>query len=157
MSREITAIGSQLKPKRLSSLELMRIVLMLLIVAHHSVVNSGVMELWDPSTLHGKAVFLTLWGMWGKVCINAFVMITGYFMCKSRLTWMKFVKLIFSVYFWTAGLCAALMAAGFMGGGRGLPHPSLPVHQHRCQLRCIFPGRVPHDPVPERFALGAGS
>lgn len=49
--------------RRDGNLELMRIVLMLLIVAHHSVVNSGVMGLWDPSTLHGKAVFLTLWGM----------------------------------------------------------------------------------------------
>lgn len=34
---------------RNSNLELMRIVLMLSIVAHHAVVNSGVMDLWNLS------------------------------------------------------------------------------------------------------------
>ena len=117
MNKEIATANSCSGSKRLSNLELMRIVLMLFIIAHHSVVNSGVMWLWDPSTLHGKAMFLTIWGMWGKVCINAFVMITGYFMCTSRLTWVKFARLLFTVCFWNAALGLVFVGLGLMGGG----------------------------------------
>ena len=89
-----------MKKARNSNIELMRIVLMLLIIAHHYVVNSTVMTLWTPEELTSKAVFLTLWGMWGKPAINAFVMVTGWFMCRSRLTWQKFARLLLQLYFW---------------------------------------------------------
>ncbi len=85
---------------RESNLELMRIVLMLLIVAHHMVVNSGVNLLWTSATLTPSGAFLTLWGMWGKVAINAFVMVTGWFMCRSKLTWRRYAKLLLQIYFW---------------------------------------------------------
>lgn len=103
------------RKERDSNLELMRIVLMLLIIAHHYVVNSGVMDLWDMQTLTPNAVFLELWGMWGKVCINAFVMITGYFMCTSRLTWVKVAKLFGMIYFYKVVLGAVFLATGWMG------------------------------------------
>ena len=73
--------------QRSSNLELLRIVLMLTIVAHHFVVNSGIMEEYGDITVN--MIFLQLYSMWGKIAINAFVMITGYFMCTSRLTWKR--------------------------------------------------------------------
>lgn len=98
-----------------SNLELMRIVLMLAIVAHHSVVNSGVMELWDLPGISLGGGFLTLWGMWGKAAINAFVMVTGWFMCASRLTARKVFRLVAQIYFWKVVLDVAFVATGRMG------------------------------------------
>lgn len=93
----------------------MRIVLMLLIIAHHYVVNSGVLDCVAKTGFTPNAVFLELWGMWGKTCINAFVMITGYFMCRSQLTWIKVAKLFGEIYFWKLLLSIPLIATGYMG------------------------------------------
>ena len=62
---------------RNSNLELYRIIVMLSIVAHHYVVNSGLTALMDADPLNPKSLFLYLVGMWGKTGINCFVLITG--------------------------------------------------------------------------------
>lgn len=103
------------KPGRRSGLELMRILLMLLIIAHHYVVNSGVVAFFPQDGATASSAFLVFFGMWGKVAINSFVMITGYFMCASRLTWVKVAKLLGVVYFWKVVLGAAFVATGLMG------------------------------------------
>lgn len=84
-------------------MELYRIVCMLMIVAHHFVVNSGLTSLGgciatNPTNI--KTVYLWILGMWGKTGINCFLMITGYFMCKSNITVKKFLKLVLEVYFY---------------------------------------------------------
>lgn len=89
--------------ERESNLELYRIIVMLLIVAHHYVVNSGLTSATGPIALQPwstKSVFLMLFGAWGKTGINCFVLITGYFMCESRITLKKFIKLLFEVMFY---------------------------------------------------------
>jgi len=89
------------KPPRSSNLELYRILCMLLIVAHHFVVNSG---LTSPAGLlmsdktSANSIFLTLFGAWGKTGINCFLMITGYFMCTSKITFRKFLKMMGQIY-----------------------------------------------------------
>ncbi len=104
--------GGYFHKERDSNLELLRIIGMLAIVAHHSVVNSGITECYDFSNITGNMIFLQLWGMWGKTAINIFVLITGYFMCTSKLTWKrffkiwgeaKFYKVIFFIIFVIAG------------------------------------------------------
>ena len=72
--------------RRESSLELYRIILMFLIVAHHYVVNSGVWNVVNADPLSPKSLFLLEFAAWGKTGINCFMMITGYFMCKSNIT-----------------------------------------------------------------------
>lgn len=72
---------------------------MLLIVAHHYVVNSGVEPLMAENPLAAKSIFLYLLGMWGKTGINCFVLITGYFMCKKQIALRKFLKLLLEVSF----------------------------------------------------------
>ena len=86
--------------ERNSNLELYRIIVMLLIVAHHYVVNSGLPSIIDSYPYNADSVFYYLFGMWGKTGINCFVMITGWFMCKSRITLRKYLKLIFEVIFY---------------------------------------------------------
>lgn len=80
-----------------SNLEFYRIITMLLIVAHHYVVNSGVMDLMYKNPFSANAIFLFIFGMWGKIGINCFVLITGYFMCKRTITVRKFLKLLLEI------------------------------------------------------------
>ena len=86
--------------ERDSNLELYRILVMLLIIAHHYVVNSGITDVMYTYPMSKRTLFLFLLGAWGKSGINCFVLITGYFMCKSQITLRKFVKLIFELQFY---------------------------------------------------------
>lgn len=89
-----------LKKERNSNLELYRIITMLLIVAHHYVVNSGLLQIMQNSETTNNSIFLYIFGMWGKTGINCFMLITGYFMCKSNITIRKFLKLLLEVEFY---------------------------------------------------------
>ena len=72
---------------RSSNIELFRILSMITIVAHHYVVNSGLLDCIEKQApLEFKDYFLILFGMGGKTGINCFVLITGYFMCTSYIT-----------------------------------------------------------------------
>lgn len=74
---------------------------MLLIVAHHYVVNSGLIQHLRDEPMNIASSAMILFGAWGKTGINCFVLITGYFMCKSRFTWEKFLKLYIQIAFYT--------------------------------------------------------
>ena len=85
------------KKERNSNIELYRIIVMLLIVMHHYVVNSGLLDEMFKTPLAPESIFLYLFGMWGKTGIDCFVLITGYFMCKSSISLRKFVKLLLQI------------------------------------------------------------
>lgn len=94
---------TEVRTPRSSNLELYRIICMLMIVAHHYVVNSGLTSAGGPLVTCPDApnsIFLRLFGVWGKTGINCFLMITGYFMCTSQITLRKYLKLILQVYFY---------------------------------------------------------
>ena len=56
-----------------------------MIVAHHYVVNSGLMSCIDAqNVLHFQDYFLLLFGWGGKTGINCFVLITGYFIQRRN-------------------------------------------------------------------------
>lgn len=99
---------------RNSNLELYRIIVMLAIVAHHYVVNSGLMSLMDADPLNPKSLFLYFVGMWGKTGINCFVLITGYFMCKSEITLRKFLKLLLEIEFYIIVIHLIFVASGYI-------------------------------------------
>ena len=98
---------------RNSNLELYRVIVMLLIVAHHYVVNSGLLQVLIQNPLSGDSIFLYLFGMWGKTGINCFVLITGYFMCKSSITIRKFLKLILEVLFYNILIYLIFICSGY--------------------------------------------
>ena len=100
------------KKERNSNLELYRVIVMLLIVAHHYVVNSGLFQLMEFSPLSGNSLFLYLFGMWGKTGINCFVLITGYFMCKSDISISKFLKLLLEVFFYEVVIYSIFLSCG---------------------------------------------
>lgn len=104
------------KKQRSSNLELYRIICMLMIVAHHYVVNSGLTSAEGPlmsDFTSGNSIFLTLFGAWGKTGINCFLMITGYFMCTSKITIKKFLKLMGQIYLYKLLLFIFFLVAGY--------------------------------------------
>ena len=104
------------KQPRSSNLELYRIICMLMIVAHHYVVNSGLKSVGGPlmtDFTSANSFFLTLFGAWGKTGINCFIMITGYFMCTSKITLRKFVKLMGQIYLYRLLLFPIFYIAGY--------------------------------------------
>lgn len=111
--------GSQkFKAPRSSNLELYRIICMLMIVAHHFVVCSGLTSQGGPlssGTISLNSLYLRLFGMWGKVGINCFMMITGYFMCTSRITIRKYLKLLLQIYLYNIVFLIVFSALGYDG------------------------------------------
>ena len=100
--------------QRESGLELLRIITMLLIVAHHYVVNSGLLEQIQTNPLANHSIFLLIFGAFGKTGINCFVLITGYFMCKSSITLKKFLQLFIQIKFYRILFYLIFLISGYM-------------------------------------------
>ena len=104
------------KKERYSNIELLRIITMVLIIAHHYVVNSGLMEfdgLIYANVFNWRSVFLLIFGAWGKIGINLFVLMTGYFMCTSKITARKFIKLLAEVMFYRLVIYSIFWVIGY--------------------------------------------
>lgn len=100
------------KRERNSNLELYRIIAMLLIMAHHYVVNSGLQNILQEAPLTLSSSVMVLLGAWGKAGINCFLFITGFFMCKSSFSWEKLLKLYFQVAFYSVSIYLIFCLAG---------------------------------------------
>lgn len=104
------------KKHRDSNLELFRILTMLLIIAHHYVVNSGLTNPEGPvfeNLLSFDSLFLLILGAWGKIGINCFVLITGYFMIKSEISIRKFLKLFLEFMFYKIIIGLIFIISGY--------------------------------------------
>ena len=88
------------KKQRSSNIELYRIVMMLIIIAHHLVVNSGVMGAFKFDNVTSNMVFLYLFGFGGKPMIDGFLLITGFFTIKSKFTVEKAAKVFVEILFY---------------------------------------------------------
>ena len=99
---ETTAESTELSGStRNSNLELFRIITMLVIIAHHYVVNSGLTSvIYESESFSTIDYFLLIFGWGGKTGIDCFVLITGYFMCTSKITALKYGKLVGERYFY---------------------------------------------------------
>lgn len=103
---------SSKKKERNSNLELYRIIVMLLIVAHHYLASSGLYHVLNQAPLTISSCVMLVFGAWGKTGINCFVLITGYFMCKSSFTWNKLLKLYLQILFYTLIIYALFCVTG---------------------------------------------
>jgi surface polysaccharide O-acyltransferase-like enzyme len=85
------------EPQRNSSLELLRIISMILIVVFHYPYHGfGVLE-----HTHFNRYFLGVLVLWGKLGVDCFVLISGYFMVDSKFTLKKFLRLEGQVLFYS--------------------------------------------------------
>lgn len=126
------------KKERTSNLELYRIIVMMLIVAHHYVVNSGMQLIMAESPLSTNSIFFYIFGAWGKTGIDCFVLITGFFMCKTEITLRKFLKLIIQVLTYNVLISVFF----YMLGYNSLQNPI-----------CLFPMRVLNDDFTSCFLV----
>lgn len=102
--------------ERNSNLELFRIITMFFIVAHHYVVNSGLtsQDVIFSNPTSAKSIFLLLFGAWGKSGINCFVLFSGYFMCKSKITLKKFLKIFLEWKFYSIIIYLIFLSTGYV-------------------------------------------
>jgi surface polysaccharide O-acyltransferase-like enzyme len=94
-------VSGVMMKKRNSSLELLRIVSMILIVAHHYVVHGGVYTSTNNPTNELIVQFL-LYG--GKLGVMIFIIITGYFLIDSSFSFKRLVRLYLQVIFYSITL-----------------------------------------------------
>ena len=88
------------KPARQSNIELLRIVSMLLIIAHHFAVHGGFVFAQDDFSVNSLFIKTILIG--GKLGVNIFVLISGYFLCtKTALNIKKAVSLHSQILFYS--------------------------------------------------------
>lgn len=97
--------------QRNSAFELLRITSMVLIIAHHFSVHGGFY--FQNTSLTGNMLFLQLLSIGGKVGVNLFVMVTGYFTILSD-GWRpeKIVKLWLQIFFYSTVIYLLSSAAG---------------------------------------------
>ena len=93
--------------RRNSNIELLRILCILSIIAHHYVVNSGLMDKMAENPTSFPTFFYYMFGMWGKTGINCFLLITGYYMCCSKIKLTKWLRYYFEIIFYN--LCIGLV------------------------------------------------
>ena len=93
---------------RNSNLELMRVLAIVLIVMHHYICYSGFTI---PATMRDRLVISGFFAF-GKMGVDFFVVISGYYMVESRYTLRKFLKLWGQVWLYSVGiylLCALVL------------------------------------------------
>ena len=56
---------------------------------------------------------MLLFGMWGKTGINCFLMITGYYMCTSKITIKKYLKLLLEVLFYNVVIYSIFLVSDY--------------------------------------------
>ena len=87
-------------PLRESNFELLRIVSMLIILLHHSVVHSGILYKVDADPYSINSFLLALISIGGKIGVNIFFMITGYFMVTQKVKISKILRFLLEIIFY---------------------------------------------------------
>lgn len=96
------------KEARLSNIELLRIIAMIMIVFHHYATHGGVYwNVYDGANEWISTVMISF----GKIGVDIFMIICGYFMVEQNFTWKKLLKLEIPVWFYSVlfGLLACFV------------------------------------------------
>ena len=91
---------STTKKQRNSSFELLRILCMVLIVAHHYLLHTK--GLFGANTSPAETTFLTIFAMYGKIGLNVFILLTGYFSAAARFSYRRVLEIAaaMTAYYW---------------------------------------------------------
>ena len=90
--------------ERNSNFEILRIFAMFLIIAHHFAVHT--------SWIEGTSAVVKLFQVGGKLGVNIFVLISGYFLVNSKFKLKKVIMLILQVMFYSIGIYLFIVALG---------------------------------------------
>ena len=100
-------VVKQEKPARNAAFELLRIIAMLFIIAHHFYVHGGFSSI-SPTN---KAL-MTFFEFGGKFGVAIFVMISGYFLVNSKFKIKKLIKLVLQIWFYSVAIYLILCLCG---------------------------------------------
>ena len=100
------------KKVRNSSIELLRIIAMVMIIFHHFAVHGG--YTWDTTTNLIPRMWINFISMGGKVGVNVFVLITGYYLITSKesIKLDKVLKLVGQLVFYSVGIYLVFVLTG---------------------------------------------
>lgn len=104
-----------MQKERNSNLELLRIFLIIAIICHHYIVNSGIINVIYNDIFSYRSCFAMVIGGWGKISINVFILITGYFMCNKSISIRKFLKLLLEIEFYNIIIYTIFVLSGYTG------------------------------------------
>ncbi|MGP1586943.1 MAG: acyltransferase family protein [Treponemataceae bacterium] len=101
------------KQERQSEFELLRIIMMLFIIMHHYCVNSGITQLFDFNKINFNLILIQFMSIGGKVGVNVFFILSGYFMINKNFKWEKVIKLFSELIFYNLIITFMLILLGF--------------------------------------------
>lgn len=105
----VTKDFSKQSNQRQSNFELLRIIAMLFIVFHHLGIHAD----YTAATIASwKNIFITFYISLGKIGVNLFVFISGYFLINSKFSWKKLLKLELQILFYSLGIYAIFVLCG---------------------------------------------
>lgn len=87
------------KNQRISNLELLRIIAMIFIVAHHWAGHGFEGVVFSAQNMNNLPIYLFL--VLGKIGVDVFILISAYFMINSKFTFRKLLNLGGEVYFYS--------------------------------------------------------
>lgn len=99
MNNSLQKKSSKLKKVRNSNLEILRIISIIMIIAHHYAVHG-----FDYVAYSFNKNILELMYSGGKLGVDIFVLISGYYMINSKFTLNKFLKLASEVFVYSTAL-----------------------------------------------------
>lgn len=115
--------------QRNSSIELLRILSMIMIVFHHFAIKGGFE--WDPSYVGIPLFWFNLMVMGGKIGVNVFVLISGYFLVSSKgstFNLRRILKFWGQVFFYSIAIYVVFGICGISGFGlKSLASALLPI------------------------------
>jgi len=105
------ASGGEAKKKRNPSIELLRVIAMLMIVVlHYNSHADTMLKLGIPAT--GTQVFANILESFCISGLNTYVLISGYFLSKGKVRPSRIIQMICQVYFYTILISLAMMLVG---------------------------------------------
>ena len=117
MPDETVMMKANTRTQRNSSFELLRIVSMVMIVFHHFAVHGGFE--WDASSVSIPYLWCNFISMGGKIGVNVFVLISGYFLVKREgpvFDFKRILKFEGQLLFYSIAACLfGLMVPGKLG------------------------------------------
>ena len=93
-----------------SKMEILRILSMIMIVMHHIACHGG--YVFDGDVPAFNRIWVNLFEIGGKVGVNIFVMLSGYFLIKGSFHWKKVLRLVMVVFFYSALIYFCFLIAG---------------------------------------------
>ena len=109
MGSDFMPSASLPRSSRQAGVELLRVVALVMIITHHSLVHSGILK-----AVHSPELsYYALWGLntFCFVAVNCFVLISGYFLVTASFRWKKLLLLWTQVLFYSLLIFSSFICA----------------------------------------------